>query len=144
MRFPILYALCHPDRIDVYSARADRALDTPLPRLDLAALGTLTFEALDEARYPAVPLACAALKTGGSAPAVLNAANEVAVDAFLKGRIPYLGIVETVARVLARHKVVAVDSVAAALEADSWARREAETLLPALERPAATPRAVPA
>ena len=144
MRFPILYALCYPERIDVYSARADRALDTPLPRLDLAALGTLTFEALDEARYPAVPLACAALRTGGSAPAVLNAANEVAVEAFLAGRIPYLGIVETVARVLARHKVLPISSVAAALEADAWARREAETLLPALERPAATNRAVPA
>ena len=105
MRFPILYALCYPERVDVGPVRPS---DAPLPRLDLAGLGTLTFEALDEARYPAVPLACAALKTGGSAPAVLNAANEVAVEAFLKGRIPYLGIVETVARVLARHKVVAV------------------------------------
>ena len=75
---------------------------------------------------------------------MLNAANEVAVEAFLKGRIPYLGIVETVARVLARHKVLPISSVAAALEADAWARREAETLLPALERPAATNRAVPA
>ncbi len=145
MRFPILYALCHPERIDVYAARADRAPGTPLPRLDLAALGTLTFEPLDAARYPAVPLACAALKTGGSAPAVLNAANEVAVDAFLKGRIPYLGIVETVARVLARHRVFAVPTVSAALEADSWARREAEALLPALQKPATgTPRAIPA
>ena len=134
MRFPILYALCHPERID-----------TPLPRLDLAGLGTLSFEALDESRYPAVPLASAALRTGGSAPAVLNAANEVAVEAFLSGRIPYLGIVETVARVLARHKVVTVSSVAAALEADAWARREALTLLPALQRTApGTPRAIPA
>ncbi len=134
MRFPILYALCYPDR-----------LETPLPRLDLTSLGTLTFESLDESRYPAVPLACAALRTGGSAPAVLNAANEVAVDAFLKGRIPYLGIVETVARVLARHKVVAAPSVAASLDADAWARREAESLLPALQRPSSgTARAVPA
>jgi 1-deoxy-D-xylulose-5-phosphate reductoisomerase len=73
---------------------------------------------------------------------VLNAANEVAVDAFLQGRISYLGIVETVARVLARHKIVAVSSIAAALDADAWARREAETLLPALQKP--TARAVPA
>ncbi|MGA7992007.1 MAG: 1-deoxy-D-xylulose-5-phosphate reductoisomerase [Thermoanaerobaculia bacterium] len=145
MRFPILYALCYPDRIDVGSARADDALGPPLPRLDLASLGTLTFEPLDESRYPAVPLACAALRTGGSAPAVLNAANEVAVDAFLKGRIPYLGIVETVARVLARHKVVAVPSVGAALDADSWARREAESFLPALQKRVPGPaRAVPA
>jgi len=104
MRFPILYALCHPERIDVASARPDGA-GGGMPRLDLASLGTLTFEPLDASRYPAVPLACAALKTGGSAPAVLNAANEVAVEAFLTGHIPYLGSVETVARVLARHKV---------------------------------------
>jgi len=142
MRFPILYALCHPERIDVYASR-DGGPESPLARLDLAALGTLTFEALDAARYPAVPLAAAALKTGGSATAVLNAANEIAVEAFLAGRIPYLGIVETVARVLARHQVFAVPSVAAALEADAWARREAKSLLPALERPA-TDRAVPA
>ena len=134
MRFPILYALCYPERIE-----------TPLPHLDLQGLGTLTFEPLDASRYPAVPLACAALKTGGSAPAVLNAANEVAVEAFLQRRIPYLGIVETVARVLARHKVVPVSSVAAALEADAWARREAASLLPALEKPVSgTIRAVPA
>ena len=76
MRFPILYALTYPDRVP----------PTPLEDpLDLLALGTLSFEALDESRYPAVPLAAAALRTGGSAPAVLNAANEVAVEAFLKG-----------------------------------------------------------
>ena len=143
MRFPILYALCHPRRVDVASARPDGAR-AGMPRLDLATLGTLTFEPLDASRYPAVPLARAALGTGGSAPAVLNAANEIAVEAFLSGRIPYLGIVETDARVLARHKVVAVPSVAAALEADAWARREATSLLPALERKAATGRAVPA
>ncbi len=143
MRFPILYALCYPERVDTRTARPD-GVGAGMPRLDLAQLGTLAFEPLDASRYPAVPLACAALKTGGSAPAVLNAANEIAVEAFLAGRIPYLGIVETVARVLARHKVFSVSSVAAALEADAWARREAATLLPALERKAATGRPVPA
>jgi 1-deoxy-D-xylulose-5-phosphate reductoisomerase len=139
MRFPILYALSYPERIDVGSARAGRALDTPLPRLVLTELGRLDFQPLDPTRYPAVPLAYAAMKEGGSAPAVLNAANEVAVDAFLAGRIPYTAIVEAVARVLSRHDVVSVPSVEAALEVDAWARREAASILPALERSGARP-----
>jgi 1-deoxy-D-xylulose-5-phosphate reductoisomerase len=122
MRFPILYALSYPARVE-----------TPLPRLDLTALGKLEFLALDPTRYPAVPLAYAALRAGGSAPAVLNAANEIAVEAFLDGRIPYPAIVETVARVLTKHDVKPVDSVAAALEFDAWARREARAILPTLE-----------
>ena len=64
MRFPILYALTYPERVP-----------TPLPKLDLASLGTLELEPLDERRFPAVPLAYAALRAGGTAPAVLNAAN---------------------------------------------------------------------
>jgi 1-deoxy-D-xylulose-5-phosphate reductoisomerase len=123
MRFPILYALSYPERIP-----------TPLARLDLAALGKLELFALDKTRYPAVPLAYAALRAGGSAPAVLNAANEIAVEAFLDGLIPYAAIVELVARVLTKHEVAAVESVAAALEHDAWGRREAKALLPSLER----------
>jgi 1-deoxy-D-xylulose-5-phosphate reductoisomerase len=119
MRFPILYALTYPERAP-----------TPLPRLDLAALSKLEFFPLEPARYPAVPLAYAALEAGGSAPAVLNAANEVAVAAFLQRDISYGAIVETVARVLAKHDVKAVTSVEEALEADAWARREAEAILP--------------
>ena len=122
MRFPILYALSYPDR-----------LPTPLPRLDLVALSRLDFLALEERRYPAVRLAYDALRAGGSAPAVLNAANEVAVAAFLSGDIPFVAIVELVGRVLASHAVSAVDSVDAALFADAWARREAEALLPLLK-----------
>ena len=135
MRFPILYALTYPDRVP-----------TPLPGLDLTALGKLEFFPLDETRYPAVPLAYAALETAGSAPAVLNAANEVAVEAFLDRRIPYPAIVELVARVLGRHSVVRVVSVADALEADAWARREAAALVPLLQTSprAATARALPA
>ncbi len=127
MRFPILYALTYPDRIP-----------TPLPRLPLTRLGRLDLEPLDPARYPAVPLAYAALRAGGSAPAVLNAANEVAVAAFLRGDLPYPAIVETVERVLARHAVSAVDSVAAAMEHDAWARREAAA---GLARTTSTPTA---
>ncbi|HKC24306.1 MAG TPA: 1-deoxy-D-xylulose-5-phosphate reductoisomerase, partial [Thermoanaerobaculia bacterium] len=123
MRFPILYALTYPERVA-----------TPLPRLDLAALSRLEFFPLEPARYPAVPLAYAALEAGGSAPAVLNAANEEAVAAFLQNDISYGAIVETVARVLAKHEVHEVPSVAAALEADAWARREARAILPAGRR----------
>jgi 1-deoxy-D-xylulose-5-phosphate reductoisomerase len=135
MRFPILYVLTYPDRVP-----------TPLAGLDLAALGKIEFFPLDETRYPAVPLACAALETGGSAPAVLNAANEIAVQAFLDRRIPFPAIVELVARVLGRHRVVRVVSVADALEADAWARREATAILSVLETSprAATARAFPA
>ena len=135
MRFPILYALTYPDRVA-----------TPLKGLDLLALGTLEFSRLEATRYPAVGLAYAALETGGSTPAVLNAANEVAVQAFLDRRIPYPAIVEIVARILGRHDVVRVASVADALEADAWARREAAALLPLLETTsrAGTARALPA
>jgi 1-deoxy-D-xylulose-5-phosphate reductoisomerase len=122
MRFPVLYALTYPDRIP-----------TPLPRLSLETLGRLDFAPLEPERYPAVRLAYSALAAGGSAPAVLNAANEEAVAAFLAGRIPYNGIVETVSRVLERHDAVTVGSVAEALEHDAWARRAArESLQPAI------------
>jgi 1-deoxy-D-xylulose-5-phosphate reductoisomerase len=124
MRFPILYALTYPDRIE-----------TPLPKLDLPSLGKLEFFRPEPERYPALPLASQALEAGGSAPAVLNAANEVAVEAFLAGRIPFPAIVETTARVLARHAPGPLGSVEEALEADDWARRAAREILPALERP---------
>ena len=135
MRFPILYALTHPDRIE-----------TPLPRLDLLSLGRLDFHPLEEARYPAVRLAYAALEAGGSAPAALNAANEVAVAAFLDGRIPYGAVVEVTARVLSSHAVVPLGTLEDALETDARARREAEALLPALggRRPSPTRSPVPA
>ncbi len=125
MRFPVLYALTFPERVP-----------TPLPKLDLPALRTLEFHRAEADRYPAVSLAYAALEAGASAPAVLNAANEVAVEAFLGGRIPFPAIVETTRRVLARHAPVPLGSVEEALETDGWARRAAHEILPALERPA--------
>ncbi|MDL1952340.1 1-deoxy-D-xylulose-5-phosphate reductoisomerase [Acidobacteria bacterium ACD] len=128
MRFPILYALTHPRRIE-----------TPLPRLDLLSLGRLDFAPLEEARYPAVKLAYAALEAGGSAPAALNAANEVAVAAFLDGRIPFGAVVEATARVLDRHDVTPLTTVEEALLVDTRARREAEALLPELARGSTTP-----
>ena len=85
MRVPIAHALAWPDR-----------LTTDSPRLDLAALGRLTFEAPDTAKFPCLALAQLALQEGEAAPAVLNAANEVAVDAFIRGRIGFGGIAPVV------------------------------------------------
>jgi 1-deoxy-D-xylulose-5-phosphate reductoisomerase len=90
MRTPIAYALAWPDRIAA-----------PTKRLDLAAIGKLTFEAPDEERFPALRVAREALLRGGGAPTVLNAANETAVHAFLEGRIGFLDIVEAVEATLA-------------------------------------------
>ncbi len=90
MRTPIAYALAWPDRISA-----------PTKRLDLAAVGKLTFEAPDEERFPALRVAREALLRGGGAPTVLNAANETAVHAFLEGRIGFLEIVEAVEATLA-------------------------------------------
>jgi 1-deoxy-D-xylulose-5-phosphate reductoisomerase len=89
MRTPIAHALAWPDR-----------LDTPVERLDLARVATLEFSAPDEQRFPALALARAAYRAGGCAPAVLNAANEVAVDAFLNGKIGFLDIAAVVADAL--------------------------------------------
>jgi 1-deoxy-D-xylulose-5-phosphate reductoisomerase len=118
MRFPILYALTYPERVP-----------TPLPKLDLASLGKLELEPLDERRYPAVPLAYAALGAGGTAPAVLNAANEVAVAAFLEGKIPYRALVPVVEKVLEGHRVSPATSLDAVLEADRAARVRASELV---------------
>ena len=89
MRTPIAHALAYPDR-----------LETPVKRLDLAALGRLTFEAPDPERFPALTLAREAFRAGGAAPAVLNAANEVAVAAFLAERIGFLDIAGVVSDAL--------------------------------------------
>jgi len=118
MRFPVLYALTYPERVP-----------TPLPRLDLAALGRLDLEPLDPRRYPAVPLAYDALRSGGTAPAVLNAANEVAVAAFLDGKIPYRSIVTVVESVLGGHRASAAATLEAVLAADREARRVAAELV---------------
>lgn len=118
MRFPILYALTYPERVP-----------TPLPKLDLAALGRLELEPLDERRYPAVTLAYAALRAGGTAPAVLNAANEVAVAAFLEGKIPYRALVTVVEKVLGGHRSSPAASLEAVLDADREARLVASGLV---------------
>jgi len=110
MRAPIRSALTWPERVPV-DARAD-----------LVALSGLTFEAPDSGRFPMVSLARAAGEAGGTAPAVFNAANEVAVAMFLDERIDFPEIAGLCERVLEAHEVVPADSVATVLAADRWAR----------------------
>jgi len=119
MRTPIAYALAWPKRIP-----------TPAKRLDLAAIGSLTFEAPDPIRFPALRLAREALKAGGTAPAVLNAANEVAVDAFLDGRIGFLGIAEAVERTLEAMPAEPLASLEHLREVDTAAREQARLHAP--------------
>ena len=123
MKTPIACALAWPDRIA-----------WPAPRLDLAALGRLTFEAPDEARFPCLGLARQALRAGGAAPIVFNAANEVAALAFLDRRLGFLNIASVVADTLSRVTASGVDSGSrnacdAALAVDAQARREAESIV---------------
>ena len=114
MRTPIAQALSYPERIA-----------TPVPSLDLAQLAGLSFEAPDLARFPCLALAYDALRTGGTAAAVLNAANEVAVAAFLACRLPFTGIAATCAEVLARVPSRAVYSLDDVRDADAQARAAA-------------------
>jgi len=122
MRGPILYALSYPERWDI-----------GLGQCDLTALGSLQFEAVNPDLYPCLALAQRALKEGGTAPAVLNAADEVAVDAFLSGRIRFPRIADCLERVLDARRnepLVDLDSV---LDADRWARDHAQAVLECLE-----------
>ncbi len=123
MRVAIQYALSWPRRLP--AARA---------RLDLAALGALTFRRPDPARFPCLRLAQAAAEAGGSLPAVLAAADEHAVAAFLAGRLSYVGIAETVERCLERAPRFACDSVESVYEAVAAVNRivntEEKSLLP--------------
>jgi len=119
MRVPIAHALAHPQRISTNSRR-----------LDLAAIGSLSFEAPDVSRFPCLRLAQAALADGGAGPAVLNAANEVAVDAFLRGRIGFGRIAELVEAALeesARRRLRGPSSLDEVTALDDWARRDASS-----------------
>jgi 1-deoxy-D-xylulose-5-phosphate reductoisomerase len=120
MRTPIAYALAWPER-----------MSTPVERLDLAAIGKLTFEAPDEIRFPALALARAALRAGGTAPITLNAANEEAVAAFLAGGLGFLEILEVVERTLEAHPTESLSSLDEVEAVDGRARRTARGLLEA-------------
>ncbi len=115
MRTPIAYALAWP-----------RRMAAPVERLDLVRVGTLTFEAPDEHRFPALRLARAALVAGGSAPAILNAANEIAVAAFLDNKIGFLDIAAVVEDALAAAPAYALSNLEAVIAADIEGRRVAE------------------
>lgn len=117
MRLPISLALGYPERVPG-AARA----------VDWTTAHTWTFEPLDDEAFPAVALARHVGAQGGTAPAVYNAANEVCVEAFLKGGLPFLGIVDTVERVVAEHVPGAASSVEEVLAADAWARARAAEL----------------
>jgi 1-deoxy-D-xylulose-5-phosphate reductoisomerase len=114
MCLPIQCALTYPERVS-----SDRV------RTNLAKLGSLTFEEPDLEKFPALSLARRAGDMGGTLPAVLNAANEVAVDAFVNRRIAFPQIGEIVRRSMDRHTVVAHPRLDQVLEADAWARRDA-------------------
>jgi 1-deoxy-D-xylulose-5-phosphate reductoisomerase len=111
-----------------------RRLPCPAPRLDLATALTLSMSPPDPARYPCLGLARDAARAGGTAPAVFNAANEVAVEAFVAGHLPFLGIAELVARTLAACPAREPGSLTEVLAADGEARRTASRLAPGLAR----------
>jgi 1-deoxy-D-xylulose-5-phosphate reductoisomerase len=124
MRTPIAQALAYPERVDA-----------GVERLDLPTLAALSFARPDLGRFPCLRLAYAALDAGGTAPAVLNAANEVAVEAFLAGKARFTDIATTCAEVLERLPSGPVGSLDEALAADAHARRTACAIL-ALPAPA--------
>jgi 1-deoxy-D-xylulose-5-phosphate reductoisomerase len=115
MCLPIQYALTYPER-----APNDRV------QTNLAKYGSLTFEEPDTERFPALDLARRAGEVAGTLPAVLNAANEIAVEAFVNRKLSFTGITETVRRTMDAHRVVEHPTLEQILEADSWARIEAQ------------------
>jgi 1-deoxy-D-xylulose-5-phosphate reductoisomerase len=118
MCFPIQYAVTFPDR-----------LPNNLKPLNLSELNSLTFEEPDEKRFPALRLAREAGEAGGTLPAVMNAANEVAVPAFLAGKIPFPRIWELVEAVMETHQTETHPDLGQILKADEWARKVAQQLI---------------
>jgi 1-deoxy-D-xylulose-5-phosphate reductoisomerase len=117
MCLPIQYALTYPDRVS-----SERV------QTNFARIGSLTFEEPDPERFPSLTLARKAGETGGTLPAVLNAANEVAVEAFCTRKITFEGITQTVAATMAKHSVLEHPTLEQILEADTWARKQAAAL----------------
>jgi 1-deoxy-D-xylulose-5-phosphate reductoisomerase len=114
MRQPIQYALTYPER-----------LHSPVPSLDWSTVSRLDFALPDRQKFPCIGLAYRAIQMGGTAPAVLNAADEVVVQGFLERMIPFSAIPEIIAATLDAHVVHPADSLEAILKADAWARTEA-------------------
>jgi 1-deoxy-D-xylulose-5-phosphate reductoisomerase len=114
MRGPLAYALNYPERLPL-----------GLPSLDLTQVKSLTFEPPDHKKFPCLGYAYEALKTGGTMPAVLNAANEIAVAAYLSGRIGFLEIARLIRKTMDGHVPQAAESLEDVLEADRWGRERA-------------------
>ena len=115
MRLPIQYALSYPARFE-----------NSLPNLNLAKIGTFRFFKPEKNRFPCLELGYEAKRRGGTMPAVLNAANETAVNRFLKGAVRFVEIPKIIERVMSRHRPVSKPSLHQILEADFWARTQAE------------------
>jgi len=118
MRTPIAYGMAWPERIDA-----------GVESLDLFDIGTLNFEAPDIENFPCLRLACDAFAAGGTMPAVLNAANEIAVDAFLQEQIRFTDIPIMIEQVMRQHTVTPAESLECILEADAWARCTATAMI---------------
>ena len=118
MKGAIAYAIAYPERL---------ALKQPTP--DFVGIGKLTFENPDLKKFPCLALAYAACETGRTLPAVLNAANEVAVEAFLKNRLPFIKIPQIIEKTMEYHMVKTDPTLNDILEADQWARKQAEDLI---------------
>jgi len=117
MRVPISYALNYPERVP-----------TDLPSLNLSKQKPLTFIGPDYKRFPCLKYAFNALHIGKTMPAVLNAANEIAVQAFLNGSIPFIGIPKIIQKTMKKHKPEKLMKIADIIKADKWAREEAKKL----------------
>jgi 1-deoxy-D-xylulose-5-phosphate reductoisomerase len=123
MRTPISYAMRYPGRM---------TLD--LPSLDLTEIGNLTFCKPDHDRFPCLGLGYESLRIGGTMPAAMNAANEIAVEGFLNGGIRFIDIAEVIHSTMDLHTTKDIETLEDALEADRWAREKAESLVVALAR----------
>ena len=123
MRTPISYAMRYPERLPL-----------DLPSLDLTEVGKLTFCKPDHDRFPCLQLGYESLRIGGTMPAAMNAANEVAVEAFLQHGIRFLEIAEVIRQTMDAHSPKEIESLEDALDADRWAREKAESLVHALPR----------
>lgn len=122
MRGPIAYALSYPDRIK-----------DPIPGLELDKIGTLTFRKPDNENFPCLSYAYDALRAGGTMASVLNAANEIAVQAFLDNKIGFNDIPLVIKKTMEKHSVKQISLVEEALEADSWARDTAKKIIKELK-----------
>jgi 1-deoxy-D-xylulose-5-phosphate reductoisomerase len=122
MKGPISYALSYPQRFD-----------RVLPALNLSEVRELTFEAPDMKKYPSLSLSYDAIRTGGTMPCVLNAANEVAVDAFLDNKISFTSIPRVVSLTMAEHRVLMTDTIEEIIKVSDWAKMKAAEIVESLE-----------